>query len=79
MRDVTTILLDVLLGLVIFFALLGVIITQTNTLGWSTLNVGGTVYNLNWVPFVLVLIVVIVIIVLVYAHISLNITHSPLK
>jgi hypothetical protein len=68
MKDVTTILLDVLLGLIIFFALLGVIITQTNTLGWSTLNVGGSIYNLNWVPFVLVLIIVLGIIVLVYAN-----------
>ena len=61
-------LLDVLLALVIFFALIGVIISQTNGLNWATLNIGGTVTNLSWVPYVIVLVVVIVAVLLVYKY-----------
>ncbi len=68
MQNVTNKLLDALLGLIIFFALLGVIISATNTVEWGALNVGGTVYDLDWVPFVLVLIIIVGIVVLVYAH-----------
>lgn len=68
MKNVAEILLDVLLGLVIFFALLGVIVNQTNTLGWASLNIGGTSYNLNWLPFVLVIIIVVAVAILVYKH-----------
>lgn len=60
--------LDVLLALIIFFALLGVILDATNTVGWSALNIGGTVKNFGWVPYVLVLVILIAVVILVYRY-----------
>lgn len=63
-------ILDVLIAAVIFFALIGVIITATNTgsLTWSALNIAGTSYNLAWAPYILVLIIVVGAVVLVYRY-----------
>ena len=59
-------ILDVLIAVVIFFALIGVIITSTNGLDWSALNVGGVITNLSWVPYILVLVILVGAVVLVY-------------
>jgi RsiW-degrading membrane proteinase PrsW (M82 family) len=59
-------ILDVLIAVVIFFALIGVIITATTGLNWSALNIGGTTTNLSWVPYILVLVIVVGAVVLVY-------------
>lgn len=59
-------ILDVLIAVVIFFALIGVIITATNGLAWKTLNVAGTVYDLSWVPYILVLVILVGAVILVY-------------
>lgn len=63
-------ILDVLIAVVIFFALIGVIISATNSSGftWSAVNVGGTSYSLSWVPYVLVLIILVGAVVLVYRY-----------
>ena len=63
-------ILDVLIAVVIFFALIGVIITSTNTATfvWGAVNVGGTVYNLAWVPYILVLVILVGAVVLVYRY-----------
>ena len=60
--------LDVLLALIIFFALLGVILDATNTVSWSALNIGGSVKNFAWVPYVLVLVILIAVVILVYRY-----------
>jgi hypothetical protein len=59
-------ILDVLIAVVIFFALIGVIITSTSGLSWSALNIGGVVTNLSWAPYILVLVIVVGAVVLVY-------------
>jgi len=59
-------ILDVLIAVVIFFALIGVIVSATIGLTWSALNIGGTVYNLSWVPYVIVLVILVGAVVLVY-------------
>lgn len=61
-------ILDVALGAVIFFALITVILTATNGIAWSAVNVGGTNYNLAWFPYVLVLCIVVGCVVLIYRH-----------
>lgn len=61
-------ILDVLIAVVLFFAIIGVIITSTTGLNWSALNVGGTVTNLSFVPYLIVLIIVIGVVVLVYRY-----------
>lgn len=63
-------ILDVLIAVVIFFALIGVIITSTNSASftWDAVNVGGTSYNLSWVPYILVLIILVGAVVLVYRY-----------
>ena len=66
-------ILDVLLALVIFFALIGVIITSTNGISWGALNIGGTVTNLAWAPYVIVLVIVVGAVYLVYKYM---ITHK---
>ena len=70
MEGFTEKLIDVLLALVIFFALIGVIITATNssTFTWSAVNVGGTVYNFSWVPYVIILVVLVGSVILVYKY-----------
>jgi uncharacterized membrane protein len=59
-------ILDVLIAVVIFFALIGVIVSATIGLNWGALNIGGTVYNLSWVPYVIVLVILVGAVVLVY-------------
>lgn len=63
-------ILDVLIALVIFFALLGVIVTATNptSFTWSAMNIGGTNYNLAWAPYIIVLVIVVGAVVLVYRY-----------
>ncbi len=61
-------MLDVLIALAIFFALIGVIIGFTNGLNWSALNVGGTVTSFSWVPYILILVVLIGTVVLTYRY-----------
>lgn len=68
MEGLTEKLLDILIGLVIFFALLGVIVTATGTIAWATLNIGGTVYNLAWAPYIIVLVIVVAVVVLTYRY-----------
>lgn len=62
-------ILDVLLAIIIFFALLGVILDATNTVSWATLNIGGSVKSFSWVPYLLVLIILVAVVVLVYRYI----------
>jgi hypothetical protein len=66
MKGFTEKILDVLIAVVIFFALIGVIISATNT--WSAVNVGGTVYNFAWVPYVLILVILVGAVMLVYRY-----------
>lgn len=63
-------ILDVLIAVVLFFALIGVIITSTNSSGftWSAVNVGGSSKDLTFVPYIIVLVIVIGAIVLVYRY-----------
>jgi hypothetical protein len=63
-------LLDALIAVIMFFALIGVIISSTNTAGfaWSAVNIGGTSTNLSFVPYILVLVIVIGAVILVYKH-----------
>jgi uncharacterized membrane protein len=70
MKGFTEKILDVLIAVVIFFALIGVIISATNssTFTWSAVNVGGTVYNFAWVPYVLILVILVGAVMLVYRY-----------
>ena len=63
-------IIDVLLAVVIFFALIGVIVTATNsaTFVWSAVNIGGTVYSLTWVPYIMILMILVGAVVLVYRY-----------
>lgn len=63
-------ILDVLIAVVIFFALIGVIVSATNSSGfsWVAVNVGGTVYNLSWVPYILILLILVGAVILVYRY-----------
>lgn len=63
-------LLDVLIAVIIFFALVGVIITSTNSssFSWSAVNVAGAEYNLSWAPYIIVLVIVVGAVVLVYRY-----------
>lgn len=67
-------ILDVLIAIVIFFALIGVIITSTNSSGflWSAVNVGGSSKDLTWVPYILVLVILVGAVVLVYRYMLKN-------
>ena len=66
MEGFTEKILDVLIAVVLFFAIIGVILTSTTGLNWSAINVGGTVTNLSFVPYLIVLIIVIGVVVLIY-------------
>lgn len=70
MEGFTEKILEVLIALVLFFALIGVIITSTNSssFDWSAVNIGGTVTNLSWAPYVIVLVVVVGALILVYQY-----------
>lgn len=59
-------ILDVLIAVVIFFALIGVIFTSSTGLNWSAVNIGGTSTNLSWVPYILILVICVGAVVLVY-------------
>lgn len=63
-------ILDVLIAVVIFFALIGVIIGATNSasFSWGAVNIGGTVYDFAWVPYILVLVILVGAVVLVYKY-----------
>ena len=61
-------ILDVLIAVVLFFALVGVILTSTTGLNWSVVNIGGTNTNLSFVPYLIVLIICIGVVVLVYRY-----------
>jgi len=63
-------LLDVLIGVVIFVALFGVILTNINGFDWTAVNVSGTIYNFAWAPFILVILLVVGLIYLGYKMIS---------
>lgn len=60
--------LDVLLALIIFFALIGIILDATNTVSWATLNVGGSIKNFAWVPYLLVVVILVAVVFLVYRY-----------
>jgi len=70
MEGFTEKIIDVLLAIVIFFALIGVIITATNSASfvWSAVNIGGTVYDVSWVPYIMVLLILVGVVVLVYRY-----------
>lgn len=70
MEGFTEKILDVLIAVVLFFALIGVIITSTNSSGftWSAVNVGGSVKDLSFVPYIIVLVILIGVVVLVYRY-----------
>jgi hypothetical protein len=70
MEGFTEKILDVLIAVVLFFALIGVILTSTNTSGftWGAVNVGGSLKDLSFVPYIIVLVIVIGAIVLVYRY-----------
>lgn len=70
MNGFTEKILDVLIAVVIFFALIGVIISATNSSGftWSAINVGGATKDLSWVPYILVLVILVGAVVLVYRY-----------
>lgn len=68
MEGLTEKLIDVLLALVIFCALITVIITSINGVTWSALNIAGTVYNFAWAPYVIVLVIIVALVVLVYRY-----------
>lgn len=70
MRGFTEKLLDVLIAVVLFFALIGVIITATNSSGftWDAVNVAGTSRDLSWAPYIIVLVIVVGALVLVYRY-----------
>jgi polyferredoxin len=59
-------LLDVLLGIVIFVAIFGFIVTSLNGFDWANINAGGTIVNLSFAPYVIVLVIVIGLVYLVY-------------
>lgn len=69
MEGLTEKLIDVLLAIVIFCALITVIITSVNGVTWSALNIAGTEYNMAWAPYVIVLVLVVGLVVLVYRYI----------
>lgn len=52
-------LIEVLIGVVIFVALFGVIITSINDFDWAAVNVSGTVTDFSWAPYILVLLLVV--------------------
>jgi hypothetical protein len=66
--DIVEKVIDALVVLLIVFALIGVIVTNTNSLTWSALNIGGTVYNMSWFPFVLVILIIAGIITALVYH-----------
>lgn len=70
MIDLPEKLLDVLIAIVMFFALIGVIFTSANpsSLNWGVVNVGGTNYNLTWVPYILILVILVGAVILVYKY-----------
>lgn len=63
-------ILDVLIAVVIFFALIGVILGATNTGGltWSALNIAGTSRDFSWVPYILVLVILVGVVFIVYRY-----------
>lgn len=58
-QGMTENLVDILIGIVIFIALFGFILTSLNGFTWSAVNAGGTVVNLSWAPYVLVILLVV--------------------
>lgn len=64
-------IIDVLIALVLFSALFGVVITtglNPTTFSWKALNLGGTVYDMSWAPFVIGILIVIGLVYLVYKY-----------
>ena len=61
-------ILDVLIAMAVFFALIGVIVGFTNGLNWGALNIGGTVVNFAWFPYVLIILIVVGVVVLTYRY-----------
>lgn len=69
MKGFTEKILDVLIACVIFFALIGVIVSSTNTnLTWSAVNVGGSQKDFSYVPYILVLVILVGAVLLVYRY-----------
>lgn len=59
MADMLGKLIPVLVGVVIFIALFGFIVTSINGFNWKVVNAGGTSVDLSWAPYVLILLLVI--------------------
>lgn len=68
MEGFTNKLIDILLAIVIFVALLGVIVTSLNGFTWSAVNIGGTVYNMAWAPYIVVILLVVGLVYLTYKY-----------
>jgi hypothetical protein len=69
MKGFTEKILDVLIACVIFFALIGVIVGSTNSsVTWSALNVGGTIKDFSYVPYILILVILVGAVLLVYNY-----------
>lgn len=65
--DLLDSMLEVLLGIVIFVALFGFIVTSLNGFNWSAINAGGTIVNLSFAPYIIVLLIVLGLVYLIYA------------
>lgn len=65
--DMADVLIDVLIAFALLSALFGIVIGFLNpsSFSWSALNIGGTVYNFAWVPYILAIFVIVGIVLLV--------------
>jgi len=64
--DLMEVLLDTLIGIVVFVALFGFIVTSLNGFDWSNINAGGTIVNLSFAPYIIILVIVLGLVYLVY-------------
>lgn len=64
--DIANVLIDVLIGFAFLSALFGIVIGFLNpsTFSWAALNIGGTIYNFAWVPYILGILVIVGVIIL---------------
>lgn len=63
-------LIEVLIGVVVFIALFGFIITSLNGFDWTAVNVSGTAYDFSWAPYILVILLVVGLVYLGYRMVS---------
>jgi hypothetical protein len=63
-------MLDVLIGVVIFVALIGVIVSSINKFDWANMNISGTMFDASWAPYILVILLVVGLVYLGYKMIK---------